>query len=445
MNRHLKRILFAIGLCVLHHSADADSVRKEMLYGDRIDLRIAMDRDPLSYSENEPMIFNITANWQKNTQPFPVFIEWERTGDDGKVEKGKAPVGETPLTLKTSLDRPGFIRIYGKLVDKNGNPIKRIGYGNSIENLTVDSGAAVKPETLRGTSEPADFDEYWKRQKGRLKTTPLSPEMRKIEETPHAISYAVKIPCSPDTNPVTGYLSIPRNRPLKSRRIHIYFHGYGYAPQNELLRAKKQGLGNKYVIQFIINAHGYNLEESPEYYQDFERKIRSGKYSYAFDPVQNSNPDTAYFNGMALRVMRALEFLKTLPEWNGKDLVVYGGSQGGLQAIWAAGLDPDVSEARISIPWCCDLGGAKNFGRLAATWRLEYKPALDYFDPINFAKRIKCPVTISRAGLGDYTCPPSGIAVFYNNLACPKEIRWYQNSTHGYVPKDPQIIIRKEK
>ena len=78
-------------------------------------------------------------------------------------------------------------------------------------------------------------------------------------------------------------------------------------------------------------------------------------------------------------------------------------------------------------------------------WRPDYVPALNYYDCIFHAKRIKCPVTTHRAGLGDYTCPPSGLAILYNNLNVPKKIRWYQGSTHGFVPKDPQIFEFEEK
>ena len=64
--------------------------------------------------------------------------------------------------------------------------------------------------------------------------------------------------------------------------------------------------------------------------------------------------------------------------------------------------------------------------------------ALRYFDPVNFAKRVnpRSRVEITRAGLGDYVCPPSGIAILYNNLKCKKSIRWVQGSTHGYVPEE---------
>ena len=69
-----------------------------------------------------------------------------------------------------------------------------------------------------------------------------------------------------------------------------------------------------------------------------------------------------------MRVLRALEYLKTRPEWDGKNLGVNGGSQGALQATWGAALDPDVTEANVYINWCCNLAGSVKKG-LRATAR----------------------------------------------------------------------------
>jgi cephalosporin-C deacetylase-like acetyl esterase len=190
----------------------------------------------------------------------------------------------------------------------------------------------------------------------------------------------------------------------------------------------------EWAITFDVNAHGYELGRDQEYYNEFF----SDKPRYAFDIEENKNPETAYFMGMAYRVMRALEYVKSLPEWNGKDLVVTGGSQGGLQTVWAAALDHDVTRAEASIPWCCDFAGPEKFGRING-WRPKYVRGLDYFDCINMAKRIPetCYFKVPRAGLGDYTCPPSGIAILFNNVKGPKEIKWVQGSTHGYTPPQP--------
>ncbi|MBR1967095.1 MAG: acetylxylan esterase, partial [Lentisphaeria bacterium] len=68
--------------------------------------------------------------------------------------------------------------------------------------------------------------------------------------------------------------------------------------------------------------------------------------------------------------------------------------------------------------------------------------ALEYYDPVFMAKRIrKAKIVITRAGLGDYTSPPSGLAICYNNLATPeKTIKWYQGSNHTIIPPEAEII-----
>ncbi len=56
--------------------------------------------------------------------------------------------------------------------------------------------------------------------------------------------------------------------------------------------------------------------------------------------------------------------------------------------------------------------------------------------------RAKCRVEITRAGLGDYTCPPSGLALFYNAIKSPKSITWVQGSRHGHTPVgDNQVYV----
>ena len=107
--------------------------------------------------------------------------------------------------------------------------------------------------------------------------------------------------------------------------------------------------------------------------------------------------------------------------------------------MWAAGLDPDVTLACPGIPWCCDMGGRDTLKRTIDPWYIHETPALRYYDPVNIAKRIAktCRVEITRAGLGDYCCPPSGVAILYNNIPGPKKINWVQGSTHGYVPPEP--------
>ncbi|NMA45748.1 MAG: acetylxylan esterase [Lentisphaerae bacterium] len=414
-----------------------------LLNANKASLTGTLDREQALFAPGEEMAFKLVADFQGQQPTNDYFISWERTGDDGAKDSGKAKVGPEPLIIKTSLDRPGFVRILAYLVDKNGRRVTKtvMRRGKEAqENIFFDGGAGVDIDKLQGVPEPADFDAFWTKQKARLAAVPMNTRLdEQPSKDPKVKIYAVSIDCA-GPRPVTGYLTVPADAKEKSLPAHASFHGYGTSIQ----RAPTGGSSGH--ISFNVNAHGYDLGQSEEYYQAFFESIKSNGHGYAFDPEQNKDPETAYFNGMALRVMRALEYLKSRPEWDGKNLNVSGGSQGGLQTVWAAGLDAAVVKASPGIPWCCDLGGV-TLGRITAGWRLKYVEALDYYDPINHAKRIptSCYVDITRAGLGDYTCPPSGVAILYNNIPGPKRINWVQGSTHGYTPPNAQAFVLEQK
>jgi cephalosporin-C deacetylase-like acetyl esterase len=384
----------------------------------------------------EPMNFTFSVDFGDQPVPEkPYILNWTRTGDDGKKASGSEPVvSGKPIVVTTSLDKPGFVRMRTVLVDHKGRIVKKKDRRGRMANISFDGGAGVEIAKLQpAADEPADFDAFWTKQKAKLAAVPVKYEMEKVSKAGAKVEvYAVSVDCA-GPRPVTGYLTIPADAKDKSLPASASYHGYGTRAQH----APGSGPGNR--IHFNMNAHGYDLGKDAEYYKGFFADIKSNGQIYAFDPKQNADPETAYFNGMALRVMRSLQFLKSLPQWNGKDLSVSGGSQGGLQTVWAAALDPDVTNANSSITWCCDFAGPTK-GRLGG-WRPTYVPALNYYDSVFLAKRIKCPIVISRAGLGDYTCPPSGLAILYNNISSSKKIVWYQGSTHGFVPTNPHKTI----
>ena len=403
-------------------------------------IKLKTNKSALSYEVNEEMILTFNLDMGNDSKPTGFFLKYICLGDDGKTSSGQSPADQ-PLIIKTSLSQPGFIRIVVELFDKNG---KSFTYqhvqpnGKTVKkNITYNGGTAVRPETLTDCGEPADFDEFWESQKKRLAAVPfLNHENRKLVLAgTHCNTYALSIP-APGGRPSTGYLYVPVNAKEKSLPIRVVYHGYG----NYIQPMHKDAPRDYIFAEF--NAHGQELAREPEYYKEFFASLGSNGYTYAFDPNSNNDRETLFFNGMVLRNLRGLEFLKTLPEWDGKNILVTGASQGGLQAMLSAALDPDVTEATPSITWCCDIAGNAKKKRVCGGWRLKYTPALDYYDPVFHAKRIrKAKVVITRAGLGDYTCPPSGLAVCYNNLATPdKTIIWYQGSTHGFKPAGEEII-----
>jgi len=125
--------------------------------------------------------------------------------------------------------------------------------------------------------------------------------------------------------------------------------------------------------------------------------------------------DEVYFRGMYLRLLRTIEFLTHQPEWDGKRILVIGESQGGGQALVAAGLDHRVSAVVAIVPAMCDW-----FGPLAnrkGGWPQPYESnaskeamqkAIPYFDAANILKGSKA-IIFTEIGLIDQTCPSTSV------------------------------------
>jgi cephalosporin-C deacetylase-like acetyl esterase len=333
---------------------------------------------------------------------------------NGQVTECKKIKSDTPICVKTSLDVPGWTHISAVLLDDNGKPAKNQKI--SSMNIQGDIGAVVDPSHLEVVAaEPPDFDAFWMKQRKELDLVPLNASrqeipMKKAELVDQYICYDVKVDCA-GAKPVSGYLVIPRHAAPKSLPAYVTYHPYG------VYSAKQQAEPN--AICFDVNAHGILNGQSAEYYKKTGEEL--GWY-----PAKGKNdPDQYYFKDMYLRVMRALDYVKSLPEWDGKTIIVSGGSQGGGQAIIAAALDPQVTLCKANVPAMGDLGGILA-GRKSG-WPGFYgikngKPdnaqaglTAGYFDNANFAKRIQCEVFLS-AGFVDGIVAPTSVFVVYNSL-----------------------------
>ena len=388
-------------------------------------------KDVPVYEPGEEIAFELSVRGFEGRDRAGWCFSWQRTGDDGKREEGKAPA-DKPFVYRTSLDRPGFVRLHGTLVAADGKPVRRIVREKSVPTI-FDLGAGVAIGKIApAAAEPADFDALWARHRANLAGVAWKDAVQ-LKAIPSPVAgmrlYEFSLPCY-GGHPATGHLAVPE----KAGTYPAWAKFFGYNESWTYRRAiapPRTFAANR--LSIWVSAHGFEMGHEESYYKGERQRRTSNGYGHAFDPAQNADPETAYFAGMTYRIMRALEFLKSRPEWDGKNLTVTGGSQGGLQSIWAAALVPGVSECAISIPWCCDMAGSAN-GRNHGTWYVKWAPGLGYYDPVNMAPRIPatCRVTVAMAGLGDYVCPPTGVMAFYNRIAkAPKSILFVQNAQHG--------------
>jgi cephalosporin-C deacetylase-like acetyl esterase len=154
--------------------------------------------------------------------------------------------------------------------------------------------------------------------------------------------------------------------------------------------------------------------------------------------------EQVYFKGMFLRLVRAIDFLTAQPEWDGKTLIVYGSSQGGFQALAAAGLDERVTFICAGVPAGCDHSGMKA-GRIAGWPKLvavddRGQPveaslhAARYYDAVNFATRARCRGAAVTVGFVDATCPPTSVYAAFNALTVPKKMHVDVLAGHTNTP-----------
>ena len=146
---------------------------------------------------------------------------------------------------------------------------------------------------------------------------------------------------------------------------------------------------------------------------------------------------TTYFRNMMIRNLIALKYLKSLPEWNKKDIISAGGSQGALQAITVAVHDSDVTEVITDRPWFCDLNSS-NEGYLRG-WRPDFAEGLRYFDTVAQGMHLECPITII-CHLGDDCCRPKTVMALYNSVKSDKKIKFVQSARHSYFPPENEEI-----
>ena len=119
------------------------------------------------------------------------------------------------------------------------------------------------------------------------------------------------------------------------------------------------------------------------------------------------------------------DFLASQPNWDGKVMIVEGSSQGGGQALVAAGLDQRVSLCIAAVPAMCDHTGfavnrACGWPRLvpkkdSGEYDSKAAESVRYVDAMNFATHIKCPTYVT-VGFIDNVCPPSSVYAAFNNI-----------------------------
>jgi cephalosporin-C deacetylase-like acetyl esterase len=211
--------------------------------------------------------------------------------------------------------------------------------------------------------------------------------------------------------------------------------GAGIRPYNGDIATAEKG-----VITLQIGIHGIPVTMEKEVYDNLSAGALNGYPTFNLD-----NRDLYYYKRVYLGCVRAVDFLHSLPQFNGTSLGVSGGSQGGALSIITAALDNRVKYLVAYYPALSDMTGYLH-GR-AGGWPHMFAPnnqplhnkkdkveTIAYYDVVNFARQVKVPGYYSW-GFNDEVCPPTSLYAVYNVITAPKELLVVPETGHWTFPE----------
>ena len=278
------------------------------------------------------------------------------------------------------------------------------------------------------TQEPKDFDSFWQKNLDELKKVPMNYTKELAPEycTDKIDCYLIKLQIDKMGHSMYGYLFYPKNAKKGSHPVVLCPPGAG-------IKTIKEPLRNKYYaengfIRLEIEIHGLDPRIPKATFDEISKAFNDANGGYLANGLQVK--DRYYMKHVYCGLVRCVDFLTSLPEWDGKNVAVQGGSQGGALAIIAAGLDSRVTQCVANHPALSDMAGYAEKGRTGGYPHFNKQPEIlankdclanmAYFDVVNFARKVKAPTYLTW-GYNDVTCPPTTSYAVWNTLKCQKE------------------------
>ncbi|QDU32267.1 Acetyl esterase Axe7A precursor [Poriferisphaera corsica] len=407
LNRSLLFLLLT--LCVAAQSAIADTLR----------LDASCTKPDAIYQTNEPITFRIKLLNQNDAALTGRKIQYTLSLDGYEtIRTGTFTTTSKPSLIRTRLDKPGFVRLELTYKPINADNTKQTKVFKRL-------AAGINPTQIPATAKlPKDFNQFWQSKIQTVRNATMTPVLTPVEfEDSNILAFDLQIQTpgsTTSTSPLSGYYAKPANAKPKSHPAILIPHSAGV--RSSRIPAYYASLG---FIALDFNAHGLPNGKPASFYQEQTNGPLKGYPAFG-----KTNPNDSYFTGMYMRLIRALEFIKAQPEWDGKILVVKGSSQGGGQALIAGGLDPDITLICASVPAMSDHAGYEagkmvGWPRLAS-WNkpndsekdITYRSTIDasrYVDAANFAALIQAQTLIS-VGFADHVCCPTSVYTAFNNI-----------------------------
>jgi cephalosporin-C deacetylase-like acetyl esterase len=356
------------------------------------------------YREGEPIHWQVTANGGAGADAAAPLTYVVKKGGLTSIAEGTIPLEHGVGTLSATLPESGTL-----LVEIKG------GANGALKGA---AGAVVAPEKIKvGVACPEDFDAFWNGKLAELEKIPVNPVLVPGESGREGVRYEKVTLDNISGTHVQGQIARPTSGTKFPAILQLQYAGV-YPLQKGWVTEKAA----KGWLALNIMAHDLPIDESDAFYQ---AQMAGPLKNYTM--IGNESRETSYFLRMLLGDHRAVEYLASRPDWDGKTLIVIGTSQGGIQSFFTAAFFPKVSGVIVEVPAGCDPGanaGGRAFGwpYWAASHSAKAMETSRYYDAVHFAARTKCPLLVG-VGLIDTTSPAGAVYAAFNSAqGSPKEI-----------------------
>ncbi len=291
---------------------------------------------------------------------------------------------------------------------------------------------AYKPALTRRP----DFAEFWTEAKNELAKVELSYRLESYNYPVKGVKvYRINYRGFMDAN-IEGWFAIPE-KPGRHPGI-VAYHGYNWAAEGCIHDTVNMALHGYAVLQMLVRGqHGGSVDNVIPSHGNHAGWMTKGILS----------KEEYYYRAVYMDCVRAAEVLAEMDAVDESRIGVMGGSQGGALTLATAALSEIPKVAVALYPYLChferaiDIAPQMPYGEINEFFRRNSDPAIEeksketlsYFDIMNHAENIKCPVLVA-CGLVDEITPPSTVFAAYNHMACPKEIAVFRYYGHENIP-----------
>lgn len=276
-----------------------------------------------------------------------------------------------------------------------------------------------------------DFDAFWRETRHKADCVPLRPT-REVHAFPGNAADVYDISFRGfDETPIHGWYLVPKGLRAEDRvPCLIHYHGFtghrGFPA--EFLQWVSLGVS---VLSVDCREQGGMTGNEAAFSSGYATNV-------ACKGILDKNE--YYFRAVYMDCVKAIDLALAQPETDSTRIIIEGGSQGGALGMAVCSLDARPWLAMVDVPSNSHLAkrvanGNGSFSSVTdylKMWPQHLERALDtlsYFDTMNLADRIRCPVFASVA-LRDTVCPADCYFASYNRIHAEKEIRVYPFNGH---------------